>query len=96
MSQIRIVAELRTTPETRNRLLAALEKLVKESRAEKGNISYELLEDINNPGHLVFLEAWESEEAIRAHNQTSHFREFKEETAGLPTTITLLKELASN
>ena len=49
------------------------EKLIRESRKEKGCISYNLYEDINNPNTLTFIEEWRNEEAIRLHNESKHF-----------------------
>ena len=47
--------------------------LIEASRAEEGNISYDLFEDINNPNVLTFIEKWENEAAIEIHNNSSHF-----------------------
>ena len=49
------------------------EKLINESRKESGNIAYNLYEDANNSNILTFIEEWESEEAIKLHNNSKHF-----------------------
>ena len=49
------------------------EKLIRESRKEKGCISYDLYEDINRSNTLTFIEEWRNEEAIRLHNESAHF-----------------------
>jgi quinol monooxygenase YgiN len=49
------------------------EKLVKESKKEKGCISYDLYEDIDNSNILTFIEEWIGEEAINLHNKSEHF-----------------------
>lgn len=49
------------------------EKLINESRKEGGNISYNLYEEFNNSNILTFIEEWESEEAIKLHNNSKHF-----------------------
>ncbi|MFT5873262.1 MAG: quinol monooxygenase YgiN [Clostridium sp.] len=49
------------------------EKLISESRKEKGNISYNLYEDSKNCNILTFIEEWENEEAINIHNNSEHF-----------------------
>lgn len=48
------------------------EKLIRESRKEKGCISYNLYEDINHSNTLTFIEEWRNEEAIRLHNESKH------------------------
>ena len=49
------------------------EKLIRESRKEKGCISYNLYEDIKNSNTLTFIEEWVNEEAIKLHNKSKHF-----------------------
>ncbi|MBP2033449.1 quinol monooxygenase YgiN [Clostridium algifaecis] len=49
------------------------EELMKESRNEKGCISYNLYEDINKCNTLTFIEEWQNEEAINLHNNSKHF-----------------------
>jgi len=61
------------------------EKLIRESRKEKGCISYNLYEDINNSNTLTFIEEWINEEAIKLHNESIHF------TSIIPKLIELRK-----
>ncbi|MBU3093326.1 antibiotic biosynthesis monooxygenase [Clostridium sp. CM028] len=49
------------------------EKLIKESRKEKGNISYNLYQDANKCNVLTFIEEWENEDVIKSHNISEHF-----------------------
>lgn len=53
--------------------IAMVEPLINESRKENGCISYSLFQDINNANILTFIEEWESEEAIKLHNSSTHF-----------------------
>lgn len=53
---------------------AAAEELIRESRKEKGNISYTLYEDINDSSVVSFIEVWKDEEAIKQHNDSEHFK----------------------
>lgn len=82
MPEIRIVAEMLFKPGKKEELKEALEKLVAGSRAESGNISYELLESLDNPNHVFVVENWASQTAIDEHNQTPHFQEFMRLAAG--------------
>ncbi len=52
---------------------ALAEKLINESRKEKGNISYNLYQDANNCSVLTFIEEWESQDIIKIHNDSKHF-----------------------
>ena len=49
------------------------EKLIIESREERGCVSYNLYQDSNNRNILTFIEEWESEDAINLHNNSKHF-----------------------
>ena len=52
---------------------ALARELVVESKKEKGCISYELHEDINNKNILTFIEMWKDREAIDFHNSSAHY-----------------------
>ena len=67
---------LQTTPENAAKLKEAAAPLVAASRAEAGNIAYAFAEDIGTPGLLHFLERWENDAALTAHNQTQHLATF--------------------
>lgn len=53
------------------------ETLINASRTHEGNISYNLYQDVLDAS-LIFIEKWESEEALNAHMQTPEFIEFGE------------------
>ena len=53
------------------------ETLINASRQHKGNISYNLYRDVLDDS-LIFIEKWESQEALQAHMQTPEFVEFGE------------------
>lgn len=50
--------------------------LAKITRAKDHVIHYSCNADIEHPGHYVFDEVWPSEEALNAHLQTEHFKEW--------------------
>lgn len=76
MDSIKIIAEIKLKPECREELIPVLKALVKGSRAEEGNKSYVLTENIDCIGHFFVVEEWESAKAIEEHNMTSHFKAF--------------------
>ena len=41
--------------------------------SEKGCISYRLQQNTEKENHLIFVEEWESNEAIEQHNASGHF-----------------------
>src|SRR5262245_6649305 len=59
---------------------AAMEAMIKGSRAEVGCITYNLAQDVLEPGLIHVSEAWESQEALSGHSQTEHMKAWR--TAG--------------
>lgn len=53
--------------------LTAVRPLIDASRAEEGNISYDLYEDLSDAGAVCFIEHWKDEAAVAAHNTSPHF-----------------------
>jgi quinol monooxygenase YgiN len=54
-------------PEAFDQLLAQCREHVERSRGEPGCISHAVYRDVDNPMRLVFLEQWESREALAIH-----------------------------
>lgn len=57
--------DLAVDPARIDEFLAFLEPLLPDTRAYAGFRSIDVLVDVDNPGHVVFQEAWES----RAHHE---------------------------
>ncbi|WP_304341310.1 putative quinol monooxygenase [Metaclostridioides mangenotii] len=47
--------------------------LVKETLKEKGCLSYELFQELDNSNNLTLIEDWEDIKALQRHTQTPHF-----------------------
>lgn len=62
-----LVCLLDVRPESRNELLAALDRLVEHSRTEPGTLQYEVLTDIENPARIVVFERYTDADALQAH-----------------------------
>jgi quinol monooxygenase YgiN len=71
-----VVGRVRTNPENRDALVRIGQAVAEASREEAGCISYRLYEDIELENEFVFVEEWESSEALQSHFATSHIREF--------------------
>lgn len=76
MTELKIIAVVSLKQEYKEEIIKAIHKVVDGTRKEEGNISYELHENINNPLEVTILEVWKSQEAIDAHNATTHFNDF--------------------
>lgn len=70
-------AELPVKEEKITQAIKQTEELIIASRTHDGNISYNLYQDVLDKS-LIFIEKWESKEALDAHMQTPEFIEFSE------------------
>ncbi len=70
--------------------------LVRASRSEAGNVSYDFYTDLADPAKFTFIEVWRDRAAIELHNATPHFRGFGEKAGPLfagPLDIALYRKL---
>jgi len=73
---IYVVATLTIKPETRAEFIAAATACIKETRKEAGNMAYDLHESVTDPSKMVFVEQWESAEALVPHRSAEHMKAF--------------------
>ena|ERR1700690_3398000 len=71
-----VVGRVSTDADKRDALIRAGQRVAAASRAETGCIGYRLYEDTENSNELVFVEEWESDEALQQHFKTAHIAEF--------------------
>ena len=60
--------------------LKELQKIIVETRKEKGCLRYDLHQDVDNPNILMFYEVWETVEDWKAHDKQQHIELFREAT----------------
>ena len=46
------------------------------SRAEPGNLRYDLWQDVDNPGRFVLDELYKNTDAVASHRATHHFQNY--------------------
>jgi quinol monooxygenase YgiN len=71
-----VIARAKIRPEKRDGFLAAASACVETSRAESGNIAYDVYESATETNAFVVLERWKSHEDNRAHLQSAHTQDF--------------------
>lgn len=77
MSELNLLVVLRAKAGREAELRHNLSALVAPSRAEDGNLRYELYADAQDPGRFVFVESWQTADAQqRHHNESTHIRHF--------------------
>jgi quinol monooxygenase YgiN len=70
--------------------IAALKALVEPSRAEAGNVRFDVLQQSSRPNHLTLVEVWKDKAALEAHAVTPHMKAFREKL--LPMSGSLFDE----
>ena len=71
---IKVVAKSYAKEGKVDKILELLKELVEKTVIEEGCISYELFQDLEDPKAIVFIEEWESEEALSKHMASEHFK----------------------
>ncbi|HVV33464.1 MAG TPA: putative quinol monooxygenase [Vitreimonas sp.] len=76
MSAIKIVAILTAKPGKVDELTALLASMVQASRAEPGNLRYDLWRDQADANRFVLDELYKDQAAIDAHKASAHFQSY--------------------
>ncbi|WP_313273848.1 putative quinol monooxygenase [Stenotrophomonas sp.] len=77
MNELNALVVLRAKPGREDRLRSNLIDLVEPSRAEAGNLRYDLYQDAGDKARFVFIERWASpEDQQRHHNDGPHIQAF--------------------
>jgi quinol monooxygenase YgiN len=76
-------AFIKVNPNHRDQFLEQAQQIMKHSKAEEGNNSYHLYEDILESNSFVMLEEWDDLAAIEYHNNTEHYKAFMDATAAM-------------
>lgn len=67
-----IIGSLRFSPQNMEKLRPHLQTLVNETRAKDGCHSYDVAEDMFEPGLVRFSETWPDQETLARHLQAPH------------------------
>lgn len=95
---VHVFATLQPKPEYRLNVEKALQALVRATRTESGNISYDLFaSDTDSAFYLI--ESYRDEAAFKAHKLTEHYIGYREKTIDWllePTMVKVLYPLNAN
>ncbi|CAH2776593.1 MAG: FIG00453297: hypothetical protein [uncultured Paraburkholderia sp.] len=81
MSEIAVVAISVAKPGHEEQLREAAEGLVGPTRNEQGTLQYDFHRDVQEPRRFVFIERWESQDALAAHAKSAHIAAYKQAVA---------------
>lgn len=71
-----INVELSVKEDLKNQYESFIDELVKGSRAEPGNLSYNHFKKIGASNEYEIIEHWKDADAVEFHNNTPHFQKF--------------------
>ncbi|MDJ0684895.1 MAG: putative quinol monooxygenase [Alphaproteobacteria bacterium] len=75
---LKIVARMIIAPERRNDVVPEMLTLVEDTRREPGCLQYDLLQGVDEPNVMVFVEEWESRELWEEHMNGAALRAFNQ------------------
>ncbi|WP_076069645.1 putative quinol monooxygenase [Sphingomonas montana] len=73
---VKVVAFLTARPAAADRLRTLLDGMLAPSRAEPGNLRYDLWQDHSEPGRFFLDELYRDADAVAAHRATPHFQAY--------------------
>lgn len=82
-NEVKIVAVLTAKPNAADRLRTLLNGMLAPSRAEPGNLRYDLWRDQALPDQFVLDELYRDADAVAAHRATPHFQAYLAEIESL-------------
>lgn len=71
-----LIAEFKTKPDCRDKMIEISEPMAKLSNQEKGCISYEFMQNPYEPDSFKFVERWRSQPDLDEHFEKSYFKNF--------------------
>ncbi|MDR5756781.1 MULTISPECIES: putative quinol monooxygenase [unclassified Caballeronia] len=83
MSEVAVVAIFVAKPGKEEELKQVLEANVEPTRKERGALQYDLHRDNEEPRRFIFVERWESQDALDAHGQAPHIQAFRAKAPAL-------------
>ncbi|MEM6323390.1 MAG: putative quinol monooxygenase [Pseudomonadota bacterium] len=71
-----VIATLRAKPGQEAAMYDTLRALVEPTQKETGCLKYEMHRSHEHPGHVIFVENWESRPTWEAHMESPHLQAF--------------------
>lgn len=75
MPEVQMIARWTLDAGQAEEVLDLLSEIAEATRAEPGNLSFEIYRQVDDPLEVVLLERYASRQALAAHRETPHFQE---------------------
>lgn len=90
---ITIIAKFNVTSDNIDTFKKCTNDVVRNTRKEKGNLSYEIYQSRTDISKFTFIEEWLNDTAIEQHNNSKHFLKFIEDIKPLITGNVQIEQL---
>lgn len=80
---VRVVARVVALPDKVEQVKSVLLQIIEPTRQEQGCISYELLQNQQEPRDFTFVEEWENDALLQVHLASAHIHEAGKKLKGL-------------
>lgn len=81
--QVKSIAVLNAKTDKSEDLKALLNGMVLPSRAEPGNVKYEIWQDRTDPNRFILDEVYADEDAVEAHRASVHYQDYRAKASSL-------------
>ena len=78
---IYVVTHVDVIPSGKDAAMAALKSMSTEIASDAGNVSCDVLQQINRENHFTVVEAWTDRKTLDAHAAAAHTKQFREQLA---------------
>ena len=85
-----VIARESVKPECKKALLTLAQTVISATNAEEGCHSYILLDNSYDPGSCMFVEEWDSLDALRTHAASAHIAEWRKQSKDLLSAKTIV------
>ncbi len=75
-NMITIIAKFSVLPQHVDEFIKLTAAVTRETRRERGNLSYKIYQSRNDKSKFTFVEEWLNDTAIEQHNSAKHFTSF--------------------
>jgi quinol monooxygenase YgiN len=82
-SAVYIVTHVDIIPTEKDKGITFVKDLAQASRADNGNLRFDVLQQSSRPNHLTVVEVWSSQDAVDAHGGVEHAKQFREKLTPL-------------
>ena len=93
---IYVVATTQVKPEHRDAYIAGAKACIAATQKEAGCIYYDSHASVNDPNRFVFVERWETRDALNAHGRSEHMKVWREYSAPLKAAPTVIEIITAD